>query len=525
MSLMATLRRLAEGPANLLNGPGKIVTKESSHRSGRSLFPSLFESLFSAAVFSRSFWKLLVVVLLVFSSVLLVGRAGISANAREKSDGSLFDELKLFTDVLAIVQRDYVQEVDPRKLVEGAIKGLLSSLDPHSGYLDPDFYKELQVQTSGEFGGLGIEITIREGALVVVSPMAGSPAEKAGVRAGDLIVKIDGKFTRDLTLVDAVRQLRGPKGSQVTIAVQRQNVKGLLEFTLTRDNIVVESVSSKPLGDGYGYIRISQFMEKTSDGVKDALKKLSQESPKGELNGLVLDVRNDPGGLLNQAVNVADLFLREGVIVYTDGRVEGQKQKFYAHERGTEPDYPLVVLVNSGSASASEIVAAALKDHGRAIIVGTQTFGKGSVQTVIPLRNGGALTLTTALYYTKSGESIQLKGVKPDITVEMPPMEIQESSAKSVQSPKLREQDLPGAITNPSETDQVEPGQGSVVPNVPKEISPLDPAKMSLQEWLGRDPQMAKAVEILRGFKDLHQEQAEGQKKLLSAVDVPTLAE
>ncbi|NMC62617.1 MAG: S41 family peptidase, partial [SAR324 cluster bacterium] len=371
----------------------------------------------------------------LFASLLIItllGRALPDVVAREKNDSSLFDELKLFTDVLAIVQRDYVQQVDPKKLVEGAIKGMLSNLDPHSGYLDPEFYKELQVQTTGEFGGLGIEITIREGMLIVVAPMAGSPAELAGVKPGDLIIKIDDKFTRDLTLVDAVRKLRGPKGTTVTIAVQRQGSKGLLEYTIKRDNIVVESVFKRVLDGDYGYVRLTQFMEKTGDDLKKALKFLKEQTSSGDLKGLILDLRNNPGGLLNQAVSVSDLFLKEGIIVYTDGRIESQKQKYYAHERGTEPDYPIVAIVNGGSASAAEIVAAALKDHGRAVIVGTQTFGKGSVQTVIPLKNGGALTLTTQLYYTKSGESIQLEGVKPDVVVEMPPLKDDEDFAKPI---------------------------------------------------------------------------------------------
>ena len=442
-----------------------------------------------------------------------------SPAAREKGESSLFDELKLFTDVLAIVQRDYVQEVDPKKLVEGAIKGLLSSLDPHSGYLDPEFYKVLQVQTTGEFGGLGIEITIRDGVLVVVSPMAGSPADKAGVKAGDLIIKIDGKFTRDLSLVDAVRKLRGPKGSQVVIAVQRQGAKGLLEFTLTRDNISVESVEARALGEGTAYLRVSQFMEKTTDTAKKDLHDLARQAPGSELKGLILDLRNNPGGLLNQAVSFSDLFLREGVIVYTDGRVESQKQKFYAHDKGTEPDYPVVVLVNGGSASASEIVAAALKDHGRAVVVGTQTFGKGSVQTVLPLKNGGALTLTTALYYTKSGESIQLTGVKPDIVVDAPQPDQAESQAKPLDAPRIREEDFPGAITNPNGNGK----EGSKAPDshaplaIPKdkEATAIDPMKLSVDEWTARDPQFGKALEVVKGLERMQHEKVESKPGLV----------
>ncbi len=432
--------------------------------------------------------------------------------ARENDGSSLFDELKLFTDVLAIVQRDYVSEVNPKKLVEGAIKGLLGSMDPHSGYLDPEFYKELQVQTTGEFGGLGIEITIREGVLVVVSPMAGSPADKAGVKSGDLIIKIDGDYTRDLTLVDAVRKLRGPKGSTVTIAVQRQGAKGLLEFAIMRDNIVVESVTDRSLGEGLGYMRVSQFMEKTTDAAKKALKELAGSSSGKGIRGLIIDLRNNPGGLLNQAVSFSDLFLHEGVIVYTDGRIESQKQKFFAHERGTEPDYPLVVMVNGGSASAAEIVAAALKDHGRAVVVGSQTFGKGSVQTVIPLKNGGALTLTTALYYTKSGESIQITGVKPDIQIENPPVIPEENAGRNTPLPHLREGDFPGAIGNPNGNGGRRESDDIRAPlSIPKE-DVFDPMKASLEEWQKRDLQFAKALEVLKGLVQFNVQKAPEQR-------------
>lgn len=459
----------------------------------------------------RSFRKLVFPLSMLLAILLCLTQLLPEVGAREKDESSLFDELKLFTDVLAIVQRDYVTEVNPKKLVEGAIKGLLASLDPHSGYLDPEFYKELQVQTTGEFGGLGIEITIREGMLIVVSPMAGSPADKAGVKSGDLIIKIDGDYTRDLTLVDAVRKLRGPKGSTVTIAVQRQGAKGLLEFTIMRDNIVVESVTDRSLGGGLGYMRVSQFMEKTTDAAKKALKSLAAVSPDKQINGLIIDLRNNPGGLLNQAVSFSDLFLHEGVIVYTDGRIESQKQKFFAHERGTEPDYPLVVLVNGGSASAAEIVAAALKDHGRAVVVGMQTFGKGSVQTVIPLKNGGALTLTTALYYTKSGESIQITGVKPDIQVENPPVLPEENTGRNTQLPHLREGDFPGAIGNPNGNGDKKQNEDIRTPlSIPKE-DVFDPMKANIDDWQKQDPQFAKALEVLKGLTQFKGERTTSQ--------------
>lgn len=442
----------------------------------------------------------------ILTTVLFIGGRSLSA-VDASQESSLFKELKTFTDVLAIVRRDYVQEVESKKLVEGAIKGLLVNLDPHSGYLDPEFYKELQVQTKGEFGGLGIEITIREGVLVVVSPMEGSPAFKSGVKTGDAIVKIDGKFTKDFTLVDAVRKLRGPRGSTVVLAVQRKGVKGLLDIPVVRDDIQVRSVRSRYFGEGYGYVRLNQFMEKTSDDLKNALSKISAEAGADGVKGLILDVRNNPGGLLTQAIKVADLFLKDGVIVYTDGRIEGQKQKYYASPRGTEPDYPIVVIVNSGSASASEIVAGALKDHGRALIVGNQTFGKGSVQTITPLENGGALTLTTALYYTKSGQSIQVTGVKPDV-------EVNQANVETVVKPRapsvpIREGDLPGAIENPSGLEDSSTG-ASVAPNGEEEdpilqvpLAPPDPETAPIEELLSTDNQLSKAFELVRNFNVL----------------------
>jgi len=436
-------------------------------------------------------------------------RSFTEVSAREKSDTNLFQELKTFTDVLAVVKRDYVTEVENKKVVEGAIKGLLTTLDPHSGYLDPDFYQDLQVQTKGEFGGLGIEITIKDGLLLVVAPMEGSPAEKAGVKPGDTIVKIDGKFTKEFSLVDAVKKLRGPKGSAITISLGRKGFRDLIDVSVVRDNIAVKSVKGRYLGDGYGYVRLSQFMEHTGDDLKKALQSLEKQSGDEALKGLILDLRNNPGGLLAQAVQVSDMFLKDGVIVYTDGRVESQKQKFFAHARGTEPDYPIIVLINGGSASASEIVSGALKDHGRAIIVGTQSFGKGSVQTITPLENGGALTLTTALYYTKSGNSLQAKGVKPDVEVDVPaPGSVEEEQQARRPTLELREEDLPGAIRNPSLSegfDSSDPMRKiNKTPVVQPELTAINPEKDDIEVWAGKDPQFKKALELVKSFNPIN---------------------
>lgn len=447
-----------------------------------------------------------------------------SADGTENSRTTLFDELKTFADVLSIVQQDYVRPIDNRKVVEGAIRGLLTTLDPHSGYLDPEFYRDLQVQTKGEFGGLGIEINVRDGLLVVVSPMEGSPAASAGVRAGDVIVKIDGKFTKEMPLVEAVKRLRGAKGSAVVLSISRKSQQRLIDISVVRDTIQVKSVKGRYLGNGLGYVRVSQFAEHTADDLRSALRALhagarDTGSKSSGLKGIIFDLRNNPGGLLNQAVEVSDLFLKDGVIVYTDGRDPSQRHNFYAHVRGTEPDYPIVVLVNGGSASAAEIVSGALQDAARAVIVGTQTFGKGSVQTIMPLSNGGAVTLTTALYYTKSGRSIQVTGVKPDVTVEAREVEAPQSTVKErrkMGEPLMREGDLPGAIANPQDVPPV----NNEVPAVPssteedtsfsndpmKKINqvaddtykPIDIESVTLEDWLNRDPQFSKALEILK---------------------------
>jgi carboxyl-terminal processing protease len=357
-------------------------------------------------------------IVLVIFAVFLVGVLIGSAHSQKVSavSNSTYEDLKVFTEVLGLIQKDYVEETNSKDLINGAIKGMLETLDPHSAFMPPNMYKEMQEETKGRFEGLGIEITVKDSVLTVVSPIEGTPAYKAGILAGDQIVKIDGEPTKNFTLMDSVKRLRGPRGTKVTISILREGFTKPKDFTLVREVIPVRSVRHELLDKNYGYIRLSQFQEKTDDEFEKAIKALQEES-KGILRGLILDLRNNPGGLLDQAVKISDRFIESGLIVSVEGRKEDQKMKFYAHPDGNLAHYPLIVLVNGGSASGAEIVAGAIQDQGRGIIVGTQTFGKGSVQTIIPLKDGSGLRLTTARYYTPNGRSIQAKGIVPDIIV------------------------------------------------------------------------------------------------------------
>ncbi len=327
-----------------------------------------------------------------------------------------YENIEAFASVLTIVQKNYVDEITTKELIDGAISGMLTSLDPHSAFLTPDLYKELQVDTRGSFGGLGIEITVRSGVLTVVSPIEDTPAFRAGIRAGDQIIKIENEFTKDMSLFQAVKRMRGPKGTKINLAIRREGEPGWIEVTLTREVIQIKSVKYRVLEPGYGYLRITQFQERTEHDAERALAELTKEA--GDLSGLVLDLRNNPGGLLSQAVQLSDLFLDSGMVVYTEGRLASQAQKFYAHKQNGNTEFPMIVLVNGGSASASEIVAGALQDHKRALVLGTQTFGKGSVQTILPIEPDSAIRLTTARYYTPNGRSIQATGITPDIVME-----------------------------------------------------------------------------------------------------------
>ncbi len=329
---------------------------------------------------------------------------------------STYENLKLFTDVLGIVQENYAEPVEAKDTIYNAIKGMLKGLDPHSSFMTPAEYNDMQVDTKGSFGGIGIEIGMKDNILTVVSPIEDTPAYKAGLLAGDKIVKIGDKSTKDMALSEAVNLMRGPKDTPVTIHIMREGFDSPKPFTINRAIIKVKSVKSRVLEDGFGYVRISQFQENTTDDLEKALKELTAKN-NGKMKGLVLDLRNNPGGLLQEAVSVSNEFLDSGLIVYTKGRAAGQDMTFNADAAKSQPEYPMIVLVNNGSASASEIVAGALQDHKRALILGTETFGKGSVQTIIPLSDGSALRLTTSKYYTPSGRSIQAKGIEPDIVV------------------------------------------------------------------------------------------------------------
>lgn len=347
--------------------------------------------------------------------VFTIASFGISRKVVAVSD-STYESLKIYTDVLGIVQENYTEPVDTREIVYDSIKGMVKGLDPHSSFLTPEEYAEMQIDTKGTFGGLGIEISLKDDILTVVAPIEDTPAFRAGILAGDRIVKIEDKYTKDMTLNEAVNLMRGPKDTPVTIYVMREGLDKPKEFKIVRDIIKVKSVKYRMLEDNFGYVRIAQFQENTSSDLKKALKDLTVQA-NGSIKGLILDLRNNPGGLLQEAVAVSDEFLNSGLIVYTKGRVAGQDMKFTADKKGTEPDYPMIVLVNNGSASASEIVAGALQDQNRAIILGNTTFGKGSVQTIIPLSDGSAVRLTTSKYYTPSGRSIQARGIEPDIVV------------------------------------------------------------------------------------------------------------
>ncbi len=441
-----------------------------------------------------------------------LGLGSVAVRRAQALPNDTYQELETFANVLAIVQKNYVEPVSTKRLIDGAITGMLASLDPHSAYLTPELYRDLEVETRGSFGGLGIEITIKNGVLTVMSPIDDTPAYRAGIKAGDQIIKIDNDFTKDMTLTEAVKRMRGPKGSKIRLTIHRQNVPELFTVAIARDVIKIPSVKAKKLDDGFDYIRVSTFQENTDEAVQKALDDFEKENH-GHIKGLVLDLRDDPGGLLQQAVKVSDEFLDGGMIVYTQGRLENQEQKFFSHKKKDFDDYPMVVLVNGGTASASEIVAGALQDQRRAVVVGTQTFGKGSVQTILPLDDHSALRLTTARYFTPNGRSIQAVGITPDVDIEPPKptlASLEIPGAEVDENPEIHESDLPHHFKN----GQVQKDGGSSAAPAsnasPAATAPSDKTSKAQKPEKEKDVQLEKAIDILKHWNTFKLQLAKG---------------
>lgn len=409
----------------------------------------------------------------LFAAVLLVRIWGNTVSAKDES----YEGLQVFTEVLSVLQKSYVEPVKNKELIDGAINGMLGTLDPYSSYMLPEVYKESQVDTKGEFGGLGLQVGMQEKRVVVIAPIEGTPAMRAGILAGDIIVKVDDfELKEGVNLLEAVHRMRGPKGTKITLVIRRKGEKEPIVYELTRETIRVDSVKSKVIEEGIGYIRLTQFQERSASDLTRALSKL-QES---KIHSLILDLRNNPGGLLAASVKITEQFLENGkLIVSVKGR-DGQKNEFIGEGNGDWKDIPMIVLVNKGSASASEIVSGALQDYGRAVILGTPTFGKGSVQTILPLSDGSALRLTTAKYYTPNGRSIHDLGIRPDIIVEL------EEQAKT---PKTLHEGDPEKDTPKSEPKKEEK---------PGESGEAGEAEVSDQKI---DNQLQKAIDLLKSFK------------------------
>lgn len=399
---------------------------------------------------SKQYKTVLVLVFGIFVGVSVSLTSSVLAEKKSETTGSLpLNELRNFSDIFARVKTDYVEDVDDKTLLEHAIRGMLSGLDPHSTYLNADEYKELKIGTTGKFGGLGIQVGMEDGFVKVISPIDDTPAYRAGLESGDLIIRLDDKSVKGMTLNDAVKIMRGDPGTDIKLTVIREGADKPLPFTVTRDIISVKSVKSRILEPGYGYIRISNFQSKTARDLVNEVSNLKKEN-KSELKGLVLDLRNNPGGVLSAAADVSDAFINEGKLVYTSGRIANSDFEFNAKPGDILNGSPVVVLINGGSASASEIVAGALQDHRRAIIMGSKSFGKGSVQTIQELRSGGAVKITTARYFTPKGRSIQGDGITPDIILDK--YEIKDSAEDAAL--RIKEADLTGSITNPTKSQE-----------------------------------------------------------------------
>ena len=426
------------------------------------------------------FYQALIFICLIFSLLASDGYQDVLAGTKEA-----YRNIGVLTDVLRKIEKNYVEGTDPKELIYGAIKGMVRTLDPHSFFMSQEEYKELMIETKGSFSGVGIEITIRDNVLTVVSPIEGTPAFKAGIKAGDQIIMIGGKPTKDFFIMEAVRFIRGPKGSKIRLTIRRKGAEKPIDFLITRDVIPIKSVRSFFLPSDIGYVRISNFQSNTG---QELFKTLEEMESKKRLKGLILDLRNNPGGLLSQAVKVADEFLDSGLIVSIRGR-DNKEEKSIAHRNGKPRGYPLVVLINEGSASASEIVAGALQDNKRALLLGSTTFGKGSVQTLFPLSDGSGLRLTTAIYHTPSGRSIQASGIEPDIKVAfVPPKEKPIGKKPRV----IREKDLEGHIER--ETPQPKENEES-------KISPDE--RSDIQKRIDNDNQLRSAIQILQSWNIL----------------------
>ncbi len=407
------------------------------------------------------------------------------SNGAVQSDADTlpYEDLRTFTEIFGRIKRDYVEPVSDKKLLEDAVRGMLTGLDPHSAYLVAEEYQELKEGTTGQFGGLGIEVTIENGFIKVVSPIDDTPAQKAGIKTGDLIIKLDDKPVKGMSLTDAVKLMRGEPNSKIVLTIVREGLEAPLKLTLARDIIKVKSVKNRLLEKGYGYVRISSFQSGTGEGLRESLASLKKENG-APLRGLVLDLRNNPGGVLNAAVEVSDAFLKSGLIVYTEGRIENSEMRFNASPDDLIDEAPMVVLINGGSASASEIVAGALQDQKRAVIMGEKSFGKGSVQTILPTSNGAAVKLTTARYFTPSGRSIQAEGIEPDIALARVKLETIDKG----ESLSIKEADLSGHLQNANaESKANKDGQD-------KEKNKLDIEDYSLHEALN----LLKGISIIK---------------------------
>jgi carboxyl-terminal processing protease len=456
--------------------------------------------------FKQGYMKLRIAITALVVCCMMMSGDDLLASSKETYKG-----LKMFSDVIELIEKNYVDPVETEKLVHSAIQGMVRSLDPHSSFMPPEAFEELQIDTHGEFGGIGIVITIKDGVLTVISPIEGTPAYKLGIKAGDKIIKVDDESTKDMELWEAVKKMRGPQGSSVVITIVRDELKEPMDVKIIRDIIPIESVRSAMLEPDYGYVWITNFRDKTTDDLENALKEM--ENGKSSLKGLILDLRDNPGGLLDQSIQVADLFIEKGDIVSIKGRSESNTRIFRAHSDRVERSYPIIVLINGGSASASEIVAGALQDHKRALILGTTSFGKGSVQTVEPLRDGYGLKYTIARYYTPNGRSIQAQGIVPDIVVKASLIKDSEESGIN----RLKEKDLKNHLeAEPDNGSEDEVDDNSDNESKKEEEQSKDNKEDAMKEQLQKrsemmhgklkvedlleDYQILRALEILKGY-------------------------